>query len=65
MPLLPDGKVARARYGVHPTTLWRWDQKPELGFPPPRIINGRKYRDLEELDAFDKRVVRSPDQQLK
>jgi hypothetical protein len=33
--------------------MWRWDHDPELNFPKPTYIRGRKYRDEEELDAFD------------
>jgi hypothetical protein len=50
----PDTQVARERYSVHPTTLWRWDRDPTLGFPPPIRINNRKYRDVEALDAWDR-----------
>jgi len=51
--LIPDSKVCQ-RYGVVPYTLWRWDHgKPELGFPKPVRINGRKYRIEAELDQFD------------
>jgi predicted DNA-binding transcriptional regulator AlpA len=51
--LIPDSAVCR-RYGVVAYTLWRWDHdKPELGFPKPVRINGRKYRVEAELDQFD------------
>ena len=51
--LIPDSEVCR-RYGVVAYTLWRWDhEKPELGFPKPVRINGRKYRVEAELDKFD------------
>jgi predicted DNA-binding transcriptional regulator AlpA len=43
----------RARYGVCPSTLYRWDRDPDLRFPKPIKINGRKYRDEAELEAFD------------
>jgi hypothetical protein len=57
---IPDPVVARDRYHVNPRTLPRWDDKPELGFPPPIYINGRKYRDEERLDQFDReRAVES------
>lgn len=49
---LPEKQVA-ARYGVHVVSLARWDKDPKLGFPPPIRIRGRKYRDQDELDAFD------------
>jgi hypothetical protein len=50
---LPDAIVARKRYRVHPTTIWRWDRDPSLNFPPPLKINKRKYRDVAALDAWD------------
>ena len=53
MPLMPDSKVAKDRYHVCLKTLSRWDEKPELKFPAPKVINNRKYRDINELDAWD------------
>lgn len=53
MALLPDPQVAR-RYSVSTRQLPRWDDDPDLRFPPPIYINGRKYRDVEALDAWDK-----------
>lgn len=52
--LIPDPQVARHRYGVSLRTLPRWDAKPELGFPGPIYINGRKFRDEAALDKFDR-----------
>ena len=52
MPLLPDSKV-KDRYGVCLKTLRRWDDKPEMKFPLPKVINNRKYRDVAELDNWD------------
>ena len=52
--LIPDRVVARERYSVHPHTLRRWDQNPALQFPPPVYINGRRYRDADKLDAWDR-----------
>jgi hypothetical protein len=49
--LIPDSKVAK-KCGVCKKTLGRWDDKPELGFPPIIWINGRKFRDADLLDAF-------------
>jgi hypothetical protein len=48
-------KQVRARYGISVMTLWRWDRRPDLGFPPAFTIGQRKYRDEAELDAFDAR----------
>jgi len=57
--LIPDGNVARDRYHIHIKTLGRWDNDPDLGFPAPVIINGRKYRRRRELEEFERaRVVR-------
>jgi len=55
--LLPDPAVAR-RYGVHPFTLRRWDNNPALGFPPVVKVNGRRYREAEKLDAWDRKNSR-------
>jgi len=50
---LADRQVAQ-RYDVSVRTLERWDLKPELGFPKPIRINGRRYRDAAKLDAWDR-----------
>lgn len=50
---LPDPKVA-IRYGVSQRTPPRWDAQPELKFPKPRYVNGRKYRSIKELDRWDR-----------
>jgi hypothetical protein len=47
----PDSKVAR-QLGVHPKSLPRWDARPELKFPKPLYINGRKYRRRGEISEF-------------
>jgi hypothetical protein len=49
---LPDALVAQ-RYNVHATTIFRWDRSDGLGFPKPIRINGRKYRDVDSLEAWD------------
>jgi hypothetical protein len=56
--LIPDPVVARERYRVHPHTLRRWDKKPALGFPPPVYVNGRRYREAQKLDAWDRKNSR-------
>ena len=55
--LLPDRLVA-ARYDVSVRTLERWDEEPELGFPPPVYIRRRRYREIEKLDAWDRANAR-------
>jgi hypothetical protein len=52
--LLPDHIVARVRYHVHPHTLRRWDKNSALRFPPPVYLNGRRYREVAALDAWDR-----------
>jgi hypothetical protein len=51
--LIPDPKVAE-RYSVCNRTIKRWDKRPELRFPRAIDINGRKYRDSDQLDAWDR-----------
>ena len=53
MALLSDPQVAK-RYQVDPRTIKRWDEDSDLKFPPAAYINGRKYRDVAALDAWDK-----------
>jgi DNA-binding transcriptional MerR regulator len=56
--LIPDPVVARERYHVHPHTLRRWDQNLALGFPPVIYVNNRRYRDEDQLDAWDRKNSR-------
>ncbi len=49
--LAPDSKIAK-QLGVHPKSLPRWDRRPELHFPKPIYINGRKYRRQAEIREF-------------
>jgi hypothetical protein len=41
------------RYGVCARTVERWERDPDLNFPPPTKIRGRKYDDEDELTAWD------------
>jgi predicted DNA-binding transcriptional regulator AlpA len=56
MKLIPDPAVAR-RYGITLRTLYRWEKNPTLGFPPAARINGRKYRRVDDLAAWDRACV--------
>lgn len=49
-----SGPQVQERYGVTKMTLWRWCENPSMGFPQPLRINGRKYFDVTELDAWDR-----------
>ena len=51
--LLPT-RLVRARYNVCDRTLSRWGFNPALNFPKPKVINGRKYYDDDELTVFDR-----------
>jgi len=52
----PDREIARY-LGVHPKSLPRWDKRPELGFPKPLYINGRKFRPWPAVKEFTKRAA--------
>ena len=51
LELIPDSKLRRL-ISKSARTLGRWDGKPELGFPRPVIINGRKHRRASEVTAW-------------
>jgi hypothetical protein len=38
--------------GVCARSAERWEKNEALGFPPTTFINGRKYDDPDEIDAF-------------
>jgi hypothetical protein len=56
--LIPDARVAE-RYGVSTRTIPRWDADPDLGFPDPVVINGRRYRRRADLERFERAHIRS------
>ena len=39
--------------GISAMTLWRWERDAKLGFPQAIDINGRKYYDLAQVEAFE------------
>jgi hypothetical protein len=54
---VPD-QVVREEFGdISEITQWRWDNDPELGFPPPIYIRGRKFRSRRMLEAFKQKVL--------
>jgi hypothetical protein len=55
--LLPDRLVAE-RYDCTVRTLERWDEDPELGFPPPIYVRRRKFRELSKLEAWERANTR-------
>ena len=51
-------KGVRERFGgISAMTLWRWEHDGRLGFPKPTDINKRKYYDLAELEAWERRCA--------
>jgi hypothetical protein len=57
-PILLSDRLVAERYDVTVRTLERWDEKPELGFPPPVRIRRRRYREIDKLDAWDRANAR-------
>jgi DNA-binding transcriptional MerR regulator len=51
--LLPRRLVAE-RYNVNVRTIVRWENDPDLRFPQPIEINGRRYFHEAELTSFDR-----------
>ena len=49
---LPAAQVC-ARYGITAMTVWRWLRNEALGFPPPTVINKRRYWELAKLQAWE------------
>jgi hypothetical protein len=38
--------------------LWRWDERPELEFPPVIKIGTRRFRELAALEEWNRRNAR-------
>jgi predicted DNA-binding transcriptional regulator AlpA len=54
----PDGWLTtpqlRKRLGdKSPMTIWRYEHDPDLNFPKPIRINGRKHWRIREIEAFE------------
>lgn len=47
------GPQVEQRYQRTRMTIYRWENDPEMGFPKPIVINGRKYHEETQLDAWD------------
>jgi hypothetical protein len=50
---LPTRLVSQ-RYGVSDRTIARWERDPDLRFPQPLVVNGRKYFSEDDLTAWDR-----------
>ena len=55
---VPDGQIC-AEFYITRMTLYRWTNNPDLGFPPPIDINGRKFRSRRMIEAFKERALRA------
>jgi hypothetical protein len=42
------------RYGVSVRAIDRWTVKPGLSFPPAYDFNGRPYRKLSDIEAWER-----------
>ena len=51
---LPRKKLLERFGGISAMTLWRWEHDNKLGFPRPTSINGRKYYDVSEIEAWER-----------
>jgi hypothetical protein len=45
------------RWNVSKRSVERWGEDEKLGLPPEIDINGRRYRKLSELEAWERRRV--------
>ncbi len=48
-------REAAEQFGVAVRTIMRWEIDPKLGFPKPKVVRGRVYFLVAELDAFQER----------
>jgi len=55
--LLKSAAVKSRFGGISGQTLWRYGRDPELGFPKPIYINGVRYWDSDEIEAFIARMA--------
>ena len=56
--IVPDCPNVCERYHCTRQTLHRWDNDPNLNFPPKIMIRGRGHRSCRMLDEFDQRLLR-------
>jgi hypothetical protein len=48
-------REAAEQFGVAVRTIMRWEIDQKLGFPKPKVVRGRVYFLISELDAFQQR----------
>jgi hypothetical protein len=54
---LSRGEIAK-RFGVSSRTVRRWEKNEKLDFPPVIMMSKRGYFDLDEIEAFERSLVR-------
>jgi predicted DNA-binding transcriptional regulator AlpA len=54
---LVTGPALRRLLNISAVTLWRWRHDKAAGFPAAKLINGRLYFSLVEVDAW---IARQP-----
>lgn len=47
-------KILERFGGISAMTLWRWEHDEKIAFPKATEINGRKYYDLAEIEAWER-----------
>jgi predicted DNA-binding transcriptional regulator AlpA len=53
-------KILERFGGISVMTLWRWEHDEKLCFPTATEINGRKYYDLAEIEAWERKRAAAP-----
>ena len=62
-PVMIGTAATRRRYDdISPTTFWRWQRDPDLGFPKAMVVAGRKYFRLTDLEAWEQAQLARRDQ---
>lgn len=54
-----SSKDVQARYKISRSSLYRWQDDPEVGFPVPVKIGHRILWRDSDLDAFDARLAQA------
>jgi predicted DNA-binding transcriptional regulator AlpA len=54
-------KILERFGGISVMTLWRWERDERLAFPKPTSINRRKYYDLAEIEAWERKRASASD----
>ena len=52
-------KILERFGGISAMTLLRWEHDEKIAFPTPTEINGRKYYNLADLEAWERRCASS------